>query len=150
MCSAIASSRMVWMWIPLALLAIVTVIAIPNLRLARMTANEASAKRSLHAINAAEAKFSTLNPTVGYVCTLGILRDARLLPASLASGEDKGYSFELSDCGLELPAKAYRVVAHPVTKSKTGHWVFCSDQMARVKGSPDSERDCFDQGVVQH
>jgi type IV pilus assembly protein PilA len=141
---------MLWMWIPLALLAIVTVIAIPNLKLARMTANEGSAKRSLHAINAAEAEFSTSNPTIGYVCSLGILGDAHLLPASLASGKDKGYWFELSDCGLERPTKTYRVVARPVARSKTGYWVFCSDQTARVKGSPDSERDCFDQGVAQY
>jgi Tfp pilus assembly protein PilE len=138
-----------WMWILLVFAAILAAIAVPNFKLARMTLNETSAKRSLHAINTAEAKFFAPNPSTGYACSLGILRNARLLPASLASGEDKGYSFEIYDCGLELPRKTYRVVARPVAKSKTGYWVFCSDQLARVKGSPDSQRDCFDQGVAQ-
>ena len=143
------SSRSAWVYIVLGVAVVIAIIAIPNIKLARMTANEASAKRSLHAINAAEAKFLASNPTKGYACSLVILRDARLLPASLASGEDKGYSFEISDCGPDLPTKAYRVGAHPVTRNKTGHWVFCSDQTARVKGSPDSLRDCLDQGVAQ-
>lgn len=147
MLSARGSSWRRWIFLPLA--SIVSVIAIPNLKLARMTANEASAKRSLHAINDAEARFSASNPALGFTCSLEILRDARLIPASLASGGDKGYSFDLSDCSLEPPTKAYRAVARPLAKSKTGFWVFCSDQSARVKASPDSERDCFDQGVVQ-
>jgi hypothetical protein len=36
-------------------------IAIPNLKLARMTANEAAARRSLRAINAAQARFAESN-----------------------------------------------------------------------------------------
>jgi Tfp pilus assembly protein PilE len=137
---------------PLVLLgiaAVLAVIAIPNLKLARMTANEASARRMLHAINTAQESFSAFNPTKGYACTLGALADARLIPNSLASGENKGYLFEIFDCGPGAPNATYRAFAYPASKKETGYWVFCTDQTARVKASPESRADCFEQGVAQ-
>jgi hypothetical protein len=141
--------RAAWIWILIVFAAIVALIAIPNLKLARMTANEASAKRSLFAINVAQAKFRASNPAKGYACTLGTLREARLIPDSLASGDDKGYLFEISDCESGSPNGSYRAFAHPVTKKETGYWLFCTDQTARVKASPDSRADCFEQGIAQ-
>jgi hypothetical protein len=126
MYSAGAISWRVLCWFAVVLAVMVAVIAIPNLKLARMTANEASAKRALHAINAAEARFAASNPVKGYACSLEALGEAGLLPASLASGEDTGYLFEISDCGPSN--SAYRAFAHPVTKKETGYWFFCTDQ----------------------
>ena len=146
---AARSSRAAWIWILIALAVIVAAIAIPNLKLARMSANEASAKRSLFAIDAAQTAFRASNPAKGYACTLGALREARLIPGSLASGEDKGYRFEISDCESGSPNGAYRAFAHPLTKKETGVWVFCTDQTARVKASPESRADCFEQGIAQ-
>ena len=143
------SGRTVWLLIVVGIAAIVAAIAIPNVKLARMTANEASAKRMLHAINTAQQKFAASNPTEGYACTLGELAEARLIPNSLESGKDKGYLFEIFDCRSRAPNAAYRVFAHPVTKKETGYWVFCTDQTKRVKASPESRADCFDQGVTQ-
>ncbi len=142
------SSRTVWLLV-LGIAAIVAAIAIPNLKLARMTANEASAKRMLQAINTAQQKFLASNPAKGYACTLGELAEARLIPGSLESGKDKGYLFEIFDCRSGAPNAAYRVFAHPVTKKETGYWAFCTDQTARVKASPESREDCFEQGIAQ-
>jgi hypothetical protein len=133
----------------LAMATAVAVIAIPNLKLACMTANEASAKRMLHTINAAQQKFAESNPATGYACTLGKLAAARLIPNSLESGKDKGYLFEIFDCGSGAPNGSYRAFAHPGTKNVSGYWVFCTDQTARVKASPESPADCFDHGVTQ-
>jgi Tfp pilus assembly protein PilE len=133
----------------LGIAAVLAVIAIPNLKLARMTANEASARSMLHAINTAQEIFSASNPAKGYACTLGALADPRLIPESLASGEDMGYLFEIFDCGPGEPNAAYRAFAYPVSKKETGYWVFCTDQTARVKGSPESRADCLQQGVAQ-
>jgi type II secretory pathway pseudopilin PulG len=142
------SSRTVGLLLVVGIAAIVAAIAIPNLKLARMTANEASAKRMLHAINTAQQKFSASHPAKGYACTLGELAEARLIPNSLESGKGKGYLFEI-DCRSGAPNAAYRVFAHPVRKKEAGYWVFCTDQMARVKASPESRAGCFDQGVTQ-
>jgi hypothetical protein len=137
------------LYVGLVLAAIVAVIAVPNIKLARMTANEASAKRSLRAINVAQTNFSASDPSRGYACTLDILNRAGLIPDSLASGEDRGYVFEISDCESRLPNSAYRATAHPVTKKETGYWLFCTDQTARMKASPESNADCFEHGVAQ-
>jgi type II secretory pathway pseudopilin PulG len=143
------SGRTVWPLVVLVIAAIIAVIAIPNLKLARMSANEASAKRMLHAINTAQERLSASNPAEGYACTLGAMADARLIPESLASGEDKGYLFEIFDCRAGSPNGSYRAFPHPVTKKETGYWVFCTDQTARVKASPESREDCLQQGVAQ-
>ncbi len=142
-------SRTVGLLLVLGIVAIVAAIAVPNLKLARMTANETSAKRVLHAINTAQQKFAASNPAKASACTLGELVEARLLPNSLEFGKDKGYLFEIFDCRSGAPNAAYRVFAHPVTKKETGYWVFCTDQSNRVKASPQSRADCFDQGVTQ-
>jgi type II secretory pathway pseudopilin PulG len=148
------SNRTISLIVLIGLVAIVAIIAIPNLRLAGMTANEAAARRSLRAINLAQTKFAGSNPKKGFSCGLRTLGDARLISDRLASGAHKGYVFEISNCeselpNSELPNKEYRVSAHPAQNNKTGYWVFCSDQTATVKGSPQSLEDCFDQGVAQ-
>jgi hypothetical protein len=141
--------RTIGLAIALGFVAVVAAIAIVGFKLARMTANEASARRSLHAINSAQAKFAESDPSKGYACSLRTLGDVRLIPDSLAAGKYKGYLFEISNCGSELSNRVYRVFAHPVEKDKTGSWVFCSDRVGRVKGSPESREDCFLEGVVQ-
>jgi len=136
-----------WVVLLVVFAGIVAAIAVPNLKLARMTANESYARTSLRTINAAELKFIQLNPAKGYACSLTTLSEARLISDQLASGLEKGYKFEISDCGLENPNGVYRVSAQPVAKNHTGYWVFCTDQTARIKGSPTSREDCFNVGV---
>jgi type II secretory pathway pseudopilin PulG len=145
------SNRTISIIVLLGFVAVVAIIVIPNLSLARMTANEAAARQSLRAINLAQAKFAESNPKKGFACGLRTLGNSRFLSDSLASGADKGYLFDISNCESELPNKAYRLSAHPAQKNKTGYWEFCSDQTAIVKGSSQSLEDCFDEGVVvQH
>jgi type IV pilus assembly protein PilA len=131
-----------WLILGLVFVAIVLVIAIPNLKLARMTANESSARDSLRAVNAAEARFAKLHPTEGYTCSLAKLGELRLIAVSLASGKDHGYVFEMSGCESTLPSATYRLSAYPAERNQTGYWVFCTDQTGTVKGSSESVEDC--------
>ncbi len=126
----------------LALIALIAAIAIPNIKLARITANEAAARRSLRAINLAETKYAQSNPAQGYTCNLQLLSESQLIDHSLANGKDKGFLFDISDCGTRAPYKTYHAFAAPLMKNQTGNWVFCSDQMGHVKGSPTSRDEC--------
>jgi len=145
-----AITRTQWLCITLPIAAIIALIAIPNIKLARMTANGAAAKRSIRAINIAQAKFLRLSPQKGYACSLARLGEAHLITDSLASGTNRGYIFEVSKCGSGTANSVYRLFAHPVTRDQTGHWVFCSNQTGLVRASPESREDCFDNGVEQH
>jgi len=115
------------------------VIAIPGLKLARMTANEAGARKSLLLINAAEVNFAKLHPDQGYACSLRELGMAN---------QREGYLFEISDCEPQAPNKAYRVSARPAVKDQTGYWAFCSDEGGVIKGSSESVEDCRAAGVA--
>jgi hypothetical protein len=114
--------------------AAVTGIAFWVLKDARMDANEESARDAIRVINVAQRQFSKSNPTRGYACSLRTLSEAHLIPNSLALGKNRGYLFEISECGSELPAKTYRLAAHPVTKNETGNWSFRSDETGNVIG----------------
>ena len=52
--------------IVVAIILIIAAIAIPNLLLSKMAANESSAVGSLRTINTAEVTYNTANPTIGY------------------------------------------------------------------------------------
>jgi Tfp pilus assembly protein PilE len=143
------SRRTVWPLVVLGIAAVLAVIAIPNLKLARMTANEASAKSMLHAINTAQERFSAANPSKGYACTLGALADPRLIPESLASGEDKGYLFEIFDCGRGEPNRCLpRVCVSRVEKRNRLLGLLYGSDGSRERQSR-KRADCLQQGVAQ-
>jgi type IV pilus assembly protein PilA len=125
---------------------IIAAIAIPNILRARIAANEASAAGSIRVLGAAEAGYAASHPDAGYTCALSDLADAGLIDSRLASGETRGYVFELSGCGPSAEGGAnvkYRVVAYPLTRNTTGTRAFCADESGVVntdeKGSP---QDC--------
>lgn len=110
--AAVTSSRTVGLLLATGIAAIVAAIAIPNLKLGRITANEASAKRMLHAINTAQQKFSASNPAKGYACSFGELAEARLIPNSLESGKTRDTCSKSLIAGREhltLPIECLRI-----------------------------------------
>jgi hypothetical protein len=137
-----SSERPVWLVIGLVVFGLILAIAIPNIKLGRMTANEAAARQSLRAINLAEAKFAKSDTAGGYACSLQRLSESHLIEDSLANGKNRGFLFDISDCGSKPPYKTYHAFATPLMKNQTGYWVFCSDQTGQVKGSPTSRGDC--------
>jgi len=59
--------------IVVAIILIISAIALPNLMVARMSANEASAVQSLRTIQSAETAYATTFPAVGFSAALGDL-----------------------------------------------------------------------------
>lgn len=133
--------------IVVAIILIIAAIAIPNLTRSRMSANEASAVASIHAISTAQTSYSTTFPQVGYagkLAQLGPSADgkptvtaANLLPGDIAATNQKsGYTFTLTGGGV-----GYTITASPQVPGKTGIRSFCSDQSSVIYFS-DTESSC--------
>src|SRR5215471_19967325 len=124
--------------IVVAIILIISAIAIPNLMRARMSANESSAVGSLRTINTAEIGYFTTYPAVGFTslaslggaqpCTptaaTGCYIDNFLATNGGGNGKD-GYSFTLQTAAS---ATGYGTLAAPLTLNQTGTRAFCSDQ----------------------
>jgi len=134
--------------IVVAIILIIAAIAIPNLTRSRISANEASAVASLHAIGTAQVSYATTFPQIGFATKLSQLGPApnngkpssdaaALIAGDLAQdGKKSGYKFLLSGGGND-----YMIVATPETPGKTGIRSFCSDQTAVIYYS-DSDTGC--------
>ncbi len=135
-----------------AIILIISAIAIPNLLRARVSANEASAVGSLRAINTAEVSYESTYPAYGFACTLDALGPAAngttdaahagLLDSTLATTHAKsGYVFAISNCTAggsgNAPAERYSVVATPQSLNKTGIRSFCSDESGVLRYAPE-------------
>jgi hypothetical protein len=134
-------------FIPIVL--IIAAIAIPNLLRARMAANESSAIGSIRTIHTAEASYSAAHPDVGFTCTFSDL--SSLIDSNLASGQKRGYVFQLSGCttGEGGTIVKYQVVAYPVTANTTGVRAFCSDESNVIKvDASGSTQGCLENGEV--
>ncbi len=108
--------------------------------------NEASATAGIRAINTAEVTYAAMYPAHGFACSLADLggmggggspdeHHAMLLDPRLSNGRKNGYVFQILNCN-GAPASTYSVTAAPAGPS-SGTRVFCSDQSAVVRSSPD-------------
>ncbi len=133
--------------IVVAIILIIAAIAIPSLTRSKVSANEASAVASLHAIGTAQTSYSTTYAKVGYAGKLSQLgpapdgkpsaETANLIPGDLANnGKKAGYNFKLTGGGT-----SYTITATPDVPGKTGVRSFCSDQDSVIYFS-DSETGC--------
>lgn len=133
--------------IVVAIILIIAAIAIPNLTRSRVSANEASAVASLHAIGTAQTSYSTTYPQVGYADKLSQLGPspdgkptvtaANLIPGDLAATNTKsGYTFAITGGGV-----TYTIIATPQVPGKTGIRSFCSNESAVIYYS-DTEGGC--------
>jgi type IV pilus assembly protein PilA len=120
-----------------AIILIVAAIAIPNLLKARMSANEASAATSIHAVNTAEITYITMFPAVGFAATLLSLgpgggcnspANACIIDALLANGTKSGYVFTYVQDASGPPSPGYTLNVDPITRGITGQRSFYSDQ----------------------
>ncbi len=117
------------------LILIIAAIAIPNIRRARIAANESSAIVSVRQLVAAETDYSSQRDA-GYTCRLSDVVAAGPIDAQLSSGQKNGYVFQLSGCRPDAVGGAnlhYLVVAYPVVRDRTGSESFCSDETGVVK-----------------
>jgi len=123
--------------IVVAIILIIAAITIPNLLRARISANEASAVSSIHAVNTAEITFTTLFPTFGYAASLNSLgpggtcnspANACIIDSVLAGGIKSGYTFTYVQDASSTPSPGYTINADPITRGITGQRSFYSDQ----------------------
>ena len=130
-----AGFSLIELLIVIAIIMIIAAIALPNLLIARMSANEASAVQSIRAIQSAETAYATTYPGVGFSSSLNDLSGASnsacsasstqacLIDSVLASGSKSGYTFTWSGDGL-TPSVGYNINADPSVRGSSGRRSF--------------------------
>lgn len=131
--------------IVVAIILIISAIAIPNLLHARISANEASAVGSVRAINIGMVTYYNAYPTIGYAANLKSLggtapctpktNKACLIDDVLATGTKSGYTFTAKGTAGP-PNPEYYASAIPMTLHITGSRSFCSIEDAVVRVQP--------------
>jgi type IV pilus assembly protein PilA len=116
--------------IVVAIILIIAAIAIPNLLKAKMSANEAAAVSSIHALNTAEIAYSSAYPLVGYSATLVDLgpTGGGFIDSTLAAGTKSGYNYLYVQDTTTTPSLGYTLNVDPVTPGVTGQRHFWSSE----------------------
>jgi type IV pilus assembly protein PilA len=132
--------------IVVAIILIIAAIALPNLMVARMSANEASAVESLRTIQTAETEYAATYPNLGFSATLAALggassslcvastTNACLIDNVLASGTKSGYTITWAGDGL-IPSVSYNLNADPIVRGSSGRRSFYTNQPGVIRYS---------------
>ena len=129
-----------------AVILIISAIAVPNFLRSRMRANEASAVASLRMINTAAITYSITFPDVGFPAQLTTLGGANpcaavsstqacLIDDSLALGIKSGYNFVWAGDGA-VPSFSFIVTGTPQAVGSSGQRMFCTDQTGVIHYDP--------------
>jgi prepilin-type N-terminal cleavage/methylation domain-containing protein len=128
-----------------AVILIISAIAVPNFLRSRLRANEASAVASLRVINTAAVTYSITYPDLGFPAQLTTLGGANPCSASsaqacliddiLAQGNKGGYSFVWTGDGL-TPSVNFTITSTPQVIGASGQRMFCTDQTGVVHYDP--------------
>ncbi len=131
--------------IVVAIILIISAIAIPSYLRSRMQANEASAVSSLRMINTAAITYSSTYVDVGYPANLADMGGANPCAASSTSacmldemishGTKSGYSFVWAGDGA-TPSFSYTLTATPLNVGGSGQRQFCTDQTGAMRFDP--------------
>jgi type IV pilus assembly protein PilA len=128
-----------------AIILIISAIAIPSYLRSRMQANEASAVSSLRMINTAAITYSSTYGNVGYPTNMADMGGANpctatptsacLLDDSLAQGTKSGYTIVWVGDGA-TPSVAYSLTGTPLVVGSSGQRMFCTDQTGVIRYDP--------------
>jgi type IV pilus assembly protein PilA len=147
--------------IVIAIILVISAIAVPSLLRSRIAANEASAVYSIRTINTAQVTYATTYPTVGYsddLSKLGAPAGGGLPSATNAGVLDwvlgcstpvcpkSGYNFSITNAtsgGANSPISGYDIQGIPKSIGVSGNRAFCSNNMNPVLYAPDGKiADC--------
>ena len=133
---------MIELLIVVAILLIISAIAIPSYLRSRMQANEASAVGSVRMINTAAMTYSSTYLDVGFPAKLADMGGANpcsatstsacILEDMLSQGTKSGYSFVWTGDGAS-PSIAYALTATPLIVGGSGQRMFCTDQTGVIR-----------------
>ena len=128
-----------------AVILIISAIAVPNFLRSRQRANEASAVASLRALYTAAVTYSMSYPDLGYPAQLTNLGGVNPCTASsaqaclvddvLSQGVRGGYTFLWVGDGA-TPSITFTVTGTPEVVGSSGQRMFCSDQTGVVRYDP--------------
>jgi type IV pilus assembly protein PilA len=128
-----------------AVILIISAIAVPNFLRSRLRANETSAVASLRVINTAAVTYSITYPDLGFPVLLTNLGGANPCSASstqscliddlLAQGTKSGYSFVWTGDG-NVPSVTFLVTGTPQSLGASGQNMYCSDQTGVIHYDP--------------
>ena len=128
--------------IVVAIILIISAIAIPSYLRSRMQANEASAVGSVRMINTAAVTYSSTYVNVGFPVNMSDMGGANpctassttacLLEDTIAQGTKSGYSFTWAGDG-QTPSVAYSLAATPLVVGSSGQRMFCTDQAGVIR-----------------
>jgi type IV pilus assembly protein PilA len=128
-----------------AVILIISAIAVPNFLRSRLRANEASAVASLRVINTAAVTYAITYPDIGFPALLNTLGGANpclasstqacLLDDILSQGAKGGYSFVWTGDGF-TPSVSFTLTGTPQAIGASGQNMFCSDQSGVIHYDP--------------
>lgn len=136
--------------IVVAIILVISAIALPSFLHSRVAANEASAVYSIRTINTAQVTYLTTYPSIGYAATLNQLAASTATSSASSTNAGildwvlgctttvcpkSGYNFQLVNV-TGNPVNAYGVWGTPITLGTTGYRSFCSDNMNPVLVDP--------------
>ena len=125
--------------IVVAIILIISAIAIPNLLRSKIAANQASAVGSLRSLNTACIAYSTSYGTFpGALSNLGPIgssgtassTSADLIDSVLAAGTKSGYTFVYTAGSSN---QSYTITATPITAATTGQNMYYTDQSGVIR-----------------
>lgn len=105
-----AGFSLIELLIVVAIIGIISAIAVPNLLASRRAANEGSAQQSMRTIHSAQVTYQATAGAGAYADSLDTLRDQTLVDDSLGSGTKSGYDFAIigqNGVGAEAVFGAY-------------------------------------------
>ncbi len=133
--------------IVVAIILVISAIAIPSFLHSRIAANESSAVYSIRTINTAQVTYAATFPDLGYADRLNKLASPTTGPTSSSNAgildwvlgcttticPKSGYQFQITNVappvGSGSPVSAYSVWGTPLVVGVTGYRGFCSDNM---------------------
>jgi type IV pilus assembly protein PilA len=131
--------------IVVAIILVISAIAVPSYMRSRMQANEASAVGSLRMVNTAAITYSSTYVDVGFPTNLADMggvnpctaaaTSACLIDDTLAQGTKSGYSIAWTGDGV-TPSVAYTLTGTPLVVGSSGQRMFCTDQTGLVRYDP--------------